>query len=144
MRFGPGRIFALVFMALAGFVAGVGLASCGGETETSSTQMTSETTETTETDPVRAEIRETVVRVEIGNGIPAGGIVRETVKEGERVVLVVSSDVADEIQLHGYALARDVAAGGTTRIAFRATIPGRFEVELEERGIQIAELTVEP
>jgi hypothetical protein len=70
--------------------------------------------------------------------------VRETVDKGDRVVLVVRSDVADEVHLHGYDLSRDVEAGGQARIPFRATIAGRFEVELEERGVPIAELTVEP
>jgi hypothetical protein len=60
------------------------------------------------------------------------------------VVLVVTSDVADEIHLHGYDKSRDVAAGGTIRLPFRATIPGRFEAELESRGVQIAEITVQP
>ena len=72
------------------------------------------------------------------------GIERASVDEGEQVVLVVRSDVADEVHVHGYDISRDVAAGGTARIRFRATIPGRFEVELEERGVQIAELTVNP
>jgi hypothetical protein len=58
-------------------------------------------------------------------------------------VLAVTSDVADEVHLHGYDISRDVQAGGTVRIAFRATLPGRFEVELEGRGIQIGDLTVQ-
>ena len=60
------------------------------------------------------------------------------------MLLVVRLDVADEVHLHGHDLSRPVAAGGSARIAFRATLPGRFEVELEERGAQIAELTVRP
>ena len=58
--------------------------------------------------------------------------------------LVVKSDVADEIHLHGYDKSTDVTAGGTARLPFTATIPGRFEVELESRGVQIADLTVNP
>ena len=140
----------LAVVTLAGFVGGAGLASCGGdadsissETVTETTQTQTETTQTTETDPVPPDT-ETVVRVEVRDGVPAGGIVRETVKKGERIVLVVESDVPDQIHLHGYDLSRAVAAGGSTRIAFRASIPERFEVELEERGVQVAELTVEP
>ena len=53
-------------------------------------------------------------------------------------------DVADEIHLHCYDISGDVAAGGTVTLAFRATIPGRCEVELENRGIQIADITIEP
>jgi hypothetical protein len=82
--------------------------------------------------------------VDVVNGAPKGGIVRASVDRGERVALVVSSDVADEIHLHGYDLSRDVAAGGTARIVFVARLPGRFEVELEHRGTPIAELTVRP
>jgi nitrous oxide reductase len=86
----------------------------------------------------------TVVRIVIENGAPKGGIVRQTVDKGDLVLLVVQSDVADEIHLHGYDISRDVAAGGTARITFTATLPGRFEVELEDHGVQIADLTVEP
>jgi hypothetical protein len=75
---------------------------------------------------------------------PEGGIKRATVKKGDKVVLVVTSDVADEVHLHGYDLMKDVSAGGTVRIAFVASIPGRFEAELEDRGVQIADLTVNP
>ena len=64
--------------------------------------------------------------------------------KGDRVVFVVTSDVADEVHVHGYDLSRDVGAGRPARIAFRATIPGRFEVELEDRRVPIAELTVTP
>jgi hypothetical protein len=68
--------------------------------------------------------------------------VREEVEKGDKVVLVVTSDVADEVHLHGYDISRDIAAGGTVRLPFKATIPGRFEAELESRGVQIADITV--
>jgi hypothetical protein len=45
---------------------------------------------------------------------------------------------------HGYDLMQDVEAGGTAKITFVASIPGQFEAELEQRGVQIAQLTVEP
>ena len=73
-----------------------------------------------------------------------GRIVRETVQKNDRVVLVITSDVADEVHLHGYDVTRDVSAGGTVRLPFTASLPGRFEVELEDRGAQIADLTVQP
>jgi hypothetical protein len=130
-----------------GLFAGVTLASCGGDDDAVTTTIatdtgatTSDSTETTGT----SEEGPTTVRVTVSGGVPADGIVRDTVDKGDRVVLVVASDVADEIHLHGYDLSRDVSAGGEARIAFRATIPGRFEVELEQNGVQIAELTVEP
>ena len=133
-------------------VGGFGLASCGGDddagsTETTLTQPTLPTTTdttTTTTETTTPVEQPTVVRVRVVGGVPKGGIVRKTVKKGDRVVLVVTSDVADHVHLHGYDIMRDVAAGGTARIRFRATVPGRFEVELEDRGVQIADLTVQP
>lgn len=138
-----------MLLAVTGFVAGLALASCGGDDEQSATatlvttqtitQPATETqTETTEPD------QPTVVRVRVRGGVPVGGIVRATVGKGDQVVLIVTSNVADEVHIHGYDLSRDVAPGQPARIVFRATIPGRFEVELEERQVPIAELTVEP
>jgi len=114
-------------------------AGCGGDDEEAATDTT--TTETTTEPEVE---KPTVVRVTVVDGAPKGGIVRATVDQGDRVRLVVTSDVADEIHLHGYDVSRDVAAGGIVTLAFRASIPGRFEAELEERGVQIADITVEP
>ena len=68
------------------------------------------------------------------DGVPAGGVVRESTDKGDRVVVVVTSDVTDHVHVHGYDLLRDVAPGAPARIAFRATIPGRFEIELEDRA----------
>ncbi|HET7745241.1 MAG TPA: hypothetical protein VFK76_10915 [Gaiellaceae bacterium] len=110
-------------------------AGCGGGSSISSTTSTSTTT-TEASGP-------TTIRITVENGVAKGGIVRASVTEGD-VVLVVTSDVADEIHLHGYDLSTEVAAGGTARLPFTATIPGRFEVELESRSTQIADLTVEP
>ena len=136
--------------ALLLLLGGLLLTSCGddegsGETPTTvTTPLPTETTttETTETTPPPAE--PTVVRIVVEGGVPKGGIARRTVAKGDKVVLVVTSDVADEVHVHGYDISRDVPAGGTARITFVAKLPGRFEVELEERGAQIADLTVEP
>ena len=83
------------------------------------------------------------IRVLIKGGKPVGGIQRATVKKGQKVAIVVHSDVADEVHVHGYDLHKDVDAGGTVRIVFPATITGVFEAELESRKLQIIEFTVE-
>jgi len=69
------------------------------------------------------------------------GIRNVTVAKGQRVVLVVTSDVPDEIHLHGYDLTRDIAAGETVRLPFNATIVGTVEVELESRDLPLARIT---
>ena len=126
------------------------LAGCGDD-ETTPTTTTDPTTTTTTTEPPTTTTTTpppppgpTVVRVRVVGGVPQGGIVRETVAQGDRVVIVVTSDVSDHVHLHGYDIMRDVAPGSVARIRFRATVPGRFEVELEDRALQIALLTVEP
>ena len=146
------RRTAVAVSALALVGAGVLLASCGGDengevattdtttTETTTTDIT--TTETTTTPPPPP--KPTMIRIVVVNGAPKGGIVRETVDEGDRVVLIVRSDVSDHVHLHGYDIMRDVSPGRTARLPFRATIPGRFEVELEDRAAQIADITVQP
>jgi len=144
------RHSSVLVAALALLGAGFGLASCGGggESAATTTEATATTTEaataTTEgaTTTSTGETAPVVVRVVVVGGAPKGGIVRETVQKGDRVRIVVDSDVADEIHLHGYDLSKDVAAGGRATLAFVADVPGRFELELEQRGLQIADLTV--
>jgi hypothetical protein len=72
----------------------------------------------------------------------APGLTRISVPRGREVLLVVTGEPGAEIHLHGYDVLRRIPASGPARIPFRATIPGRFEVELEAEGRQIADLTV--
>lgn len=134
-------------LACACMLAATALAGCGSDDSSSASSTDSTTDETTttaetETTTTTEAAKPTVVSIVIVKGVPKDGIVRESVDKGDRVVLVVKSDVADEIHLHGYDIMRDVAAGGTARLPFTASLPGRFEVELEDHGVQIAELTV--
>jgi cytoskeletal protein RodZ len=82
--------------------------------------------------------------IRVVNGQPQGGVKTVSFKKGDQVVLKVQSDVADEIHVHGYDLKKDVAKGGSVTFNFKATIEGRFEVELENAGTQIANLEVTP
>jgi len=128
--------------ACVALLAVVALAACGSSgngTASSTTTTTTDTGTTTTTAPAKP----VVVSIVVENGAPKGGIVRATVNKDDHVVLVVKSDVADEIHLHGYDKKTDVTAGGTARLPFVANVPGRFEVELESRSIQIADLTVQ-
>ena len=69
---------------------------------------------------------------------------RYSVRKGRKVVLLVTSQLADHVHLHGYDLMADVAPGKRATIRFTATAAGRFEIELEDRGLEIAELEVRP
>lgn len=116
------------------------------ETDTGETTLTTETEveTTTETETDTKSSGPTRIRIVVRGGQPVGGVKRPTVRQGERVVLVVRSDVADEVHLHGYDIKRDVTPGAPAQLAFQATIAGRFEVELEGQGVLLADLEVRP
>lgn len=140
MRPIPSLALAAAVVALAGCGGSGDAQNAAGTAATATTAPSSTTTTQTMTRPPAPT--PTTITIRVVDGRPQGGIARPTVKKNERVVLVVRSDTADEIHLHGYDVSREIAAGGQARIAFAATIPGRFEVELEQSGAQLAELTV--
>jgi hypothetical protein len=96
-------------------------------------------TTTTTTPPAPAP---PVVRV-VG-AKPQGGVKRLTFTKGDTIAFTVQSDTADEIHVHGYDVHKDVKAGGKVTFSIPATIEGRFVVELEQHGTEIAELEVVP
>ena len=106
------------------------------------TTGTTTTTRTTTTRPKPPG--PTTVRIVVRDGRVLGGLRRARLEQGERAVLVVQADVSDHVHLHGYDIMRDVSPGSPARLRFRANIPGRFEVELEDRKLQIAQLEVRP
>ncbi len=84
----------------------------------------------------------TRVEVEVRDGGIVGGVRRVEVDTGERVLLVVTSDIADEVHVHGVDVGREVEAGTTVEVDFTADIPGVFEIELEAQGLPLVELVV--
>jgi heme/copper-type cytochrome/quinol oxidase subunit 2 len=80
--------------------------------------------------------------VTVRDAKPVGGVQHLTVDKGDAVTIRVTSDVADEVHVHGYDLMQDVAPGAPVQVHFTATIAGRFEIELESRSTPIAELEV--
>ena len=66
------------------------------------------------------------------------------VDKGETVRFRVRAPENEEVHVHGYDISRDVEAGKTEKISFKATIDGIFEIEFEHAGTQIASLRVDP
>ncbi|HKE78426.1 MAG TPA: hypothetical protein VKB54_03925 [Solirubrobacteraceae bacterium] len=85
-----------------------------------------------------------VPTVRVVDAKPAGGIKKLDFNKGDQIRFRVVSDTADEIHVHGYDLMKDVPAGGSVTFSFKGSIDGRFVVELENHGQQIAELDVAP
>src|SRR4051794_26397518 len=131
-------VVAVVALVIAGGGGDDNKDSASTATTQSSTTGTSTSTTTT------APAGPPTYRVTVKNAKPVGGIEAIKVNKGDEVRLVVKSDTADEIHIHGYDLKQDVEAGGSAAFKFKATIDGAFEIELEDHKEQIAELTVEP
>ena len=83
-----------------------------------------------------------VPTIVVKNGKPVGGIRELDYNKGDQIRFRVNSDVGDEVHVHGYDLHKDVTAGSQVQIIFKADITGVFEAELENRKLQILELTV--
>jgi heme/copper-type cytochrome/quinol oxidase subunit 2 len=64
------------------------------------------------------------------------------VAHGAHVTLAVTSDVADEVHVHGYDVETELEPGTPAELTFDATIPGVFEVELHESGTVLLTLQV--
>jgi hypothetical protein len=145
------RKVALISAAL-GFGLSALVAACGGSSDGTATtaaatvQTTSSTTSTpapAAPSPPPTPARKTTVIVVVG-GVPKGGISRPRVAKGDLVRLIVRTDAGTELHLHGYDIDRAVVPGTPVRMDFKATIPGRFELELHDPDVLLAELTVTP
>jgi hypothetical protein len=111
-------------------------------TTPTTTENSPDTTGTTSAPPPEEEGIE--IEVEFRDGRLVGGVRRMEIGRGERVVLVVRSDVPDHVHVHGIDIFRDVAPGTPARLRFRPRTPGVVEIELEDRHLLLAELQVTP
>lgn len=91
-----------------------------------------------------ADVEADVPTIVVRDGEPVGGVQTLEFDAGEEIRFRVSSDAAEEIHVHGYDIAKDVPAGGTIEFDFPAELEGIYEAELEELGVQIAELRINP
>jgi hypothetical protein len=85
----------------------------------------------------------TLIAVTVRGGTVLGPS-RPTVRQGERVRIVVRADVRDHVHLHGYDVIADVAPGHPARIDFLADAAGVYEVELEDAGRLLFTLEILP
>jgi hypothetical protein len=125
----------------------IALAGCGGGNSTSAADTSSTETETmpaTTPSTSTTSTAATVIPIHVVNGVPQGGIQRPTVKQGDKVVLVVRTDSGEAVHLHGYNIEKDVVPGTPVRLPFTASIAGRFEVELHPTDTLIAVIEVKP
>lgn len=82
------------------------------------------------------------IEVRVSGGEVTGATGRVPVAIGTEVELVVTSDIADELHVHGYDLTVPLAAGQPAPLSFDATLAGVFEVELHDAGTVLLTLQV--
>ncbi|MFN2534953.1 MAG: hypothetical protein ABR528_06845 [Pseudonocardiaceae bacterium] len=90
--------------------------------------------------PAASTVR--TISIKVRGGKASGDTGRIAVPLGTPIVLSVSSDVADEIHVHGYDRKANIPAGATASVVFTANTPGVFEVELENSKVQLLQLQV--
>ena len=114
----------------------------------STTQAPTDTTEATTTSqaPTATTAPTTTTTppthtVAVADGSVVGGVERVKVSESEDVTIEVTTDVADELHIHGLDLFFDLEPGVNT-VTFQPEARGIFEAELEGAGLLLFELQV--
>src|SRR5689334_18726232 len=82
--------------------------------------------------------------VDPGPVLTGSKVVKLRYSKGDTVRFQVKAPQDEEVHIHGYDIKKDVKAGETEQISFKATIDGIFEIEFEDSAKQIAELRVDP
>ena len=103
----------------------------------SSTSSAAELSTTTPVPPAGQQLA-----VQVAGGKVTGDTGRVPVPVGDHVTLTITSDVADEVHVHGYDLTTALTPGAPAELTIDATIPGVFEVELHEAGTVLLSLQV--
>ncbi|MGY1713303.1 hypothetical protein ACI78R_02490 [Geodermatophilus sp. SYSU D01106] len=131
-----GAVLALVLSGCAGTAP----AEAGTPSSAPSTSSSAPSSGSSSAAPSSPAVR--AVAVEVAGGRVTGDTGRVVVAAGERVALTVTSDVADELHLHGYDVTADLAPGTPATVEFTADLPGVFEAELHGSGTVLLSLQV--
>jgi hypothetical protein len=99
--------------------------SSATQTQTTADDATDTATETQPEEPAEPP----VTRISVKGGVIAGDVKSIEVAKGDIVRIVVSSDVEDEIHLHGYDIEKEAGPGKPARFEFKADVEGAFELE---------------
>ena len=134
----------LVVIVVVFLIVGTGDDNDSTTTAASTTSSGESTTGGSTTKDESTTVDSEVPTIVIKDGQPVGGVQDLTFTEGDDIRFIVDSDVSDEVHFHGYDVGKDVEAGGSVEFNVPATISGVFEVELEQRVVPIASITVNP
>ena len=137
----------LTFLAIAAVIAAVAvilLATGGGETDRRAVSTPTPTATANASDGEATATPTPTATPKPPPLLEAGSPKALTYKQGETVRFRVRSPEDEEVHIHGYDIKRELKAGQTANVSFKATIDGIFEIEFEDAAKQIAELRVDP
>jgi hypothetical protein len=139
--------------ALVPLVLGCGLAGCGGDSGEAAEPAPPSSAQAVHTDPgtprstppptASASPSVQVIEVHIVDGEVHTDADRVEVASGAAVRLVVTSDVDDELHVHGADETAPVVADVPTTLEFAISEPGVFEVETHDSGLLLVQLLVQ-
>lgn len=127
------------------------LSACGsgGESQSATTPATPSTSGTASSSPPTSpspteEERDQVVevRVSVADGKVKPATRRVEVERDSQVRLLITSDVDDDVHVHGYDIEATLEAGRTTTVELVADQQGVFEVETHDGGLTLLQLQV--
>jgi hypothetical protein len=130
-----------VLLAVGAVVIGA-LGGCGHEASTAPSSSPAGVPAGLRPAPAPAAPTVRIITITVRGGKASGETGRVIVPLGTPVVVSVTSDVADEIHVHGYDRTARVPAGATGSVAFTANTPGVFEVEMADSKLQPLQLQV--
>jgi hypothetical protein len=118
------------------------LSGCAGRpADSASTSATSTSTSSSASGTASAGTQQRI-EVTFAHGKATGDTGRVQVPLGTSVTLVVTSDVADEVHVHGYDIEKELTPGNPVTLQFDATVAGVFEVELHHANTVLLRLQV--
>ena len=134
---------ALLRTALVGLSLTLSLAGCAGKKADPSAAGTSSSgSASSSASGTPSAGTEQRIEVTFTHGKAGGDTGRVPVALGTSVSLVVTSDVADEVHLHGYDIEKELSPGQPATLQFTADVAGVFEVELHHAGTVLLRLQV--
>ena len=140
----PRQRIVLLLLAAVALAGGIALASSsGGDDREQAGTTTSAPTPTEPDQATPAPPRVETIRMR--GRAPVGDPRTLRYERGDTIRLRFTSDVAEEVHVHGFERYVDVPAGGAAKtVRFRASLEGIFEVEAHGSGELLARLEVRP
>jgi hypothetical protein len=142
MRRAPACLLVAALVVLPGCAAGddSDVATTSSPSPSATSTSASPTVTSASPSPTEESAEEITVTITDGKVRPKPR--RVEIEQDSTVRLLVTSDVRDELHVHGYDLEEPLRAGRETTLEFVADESGIFEVETHDSGLTLLQLEV--